>query len=157
MAISDEERRRRDRDRKRRNRAAKPPAEETAEVPRIGLAAADISRTPTADTADAADTSADDDSAGTNAAAARAFIAEMDVPARAKPLVPVLYQLAKDLDGPFNVPQRASITAKYLEVMDRILDAAKPVEVDELDEQRRAYYRGEVPSDGTEDEEQEAG
>ncbi|EYT56035.1 hypothetical protein H490_0103950 [Leucobacter sp. UCD-THU] len=154
MALSDEERRRRDRERKRRKRAAEAAPAGEPELPRIGLAAADTPRTQDASAEDAADEGAD---AFSNAAAAREFIAELQVPARARPLVPVLYRLAADLDGVFNTPQRASITAKYLEVMDRILDAAKPVEVDELDEMRRAYYLGEVPDGGIGDEEQEAG
>lgn len=141
MPISDEERRRRDRERKRQKRAGERGTETGDKIPRIGLGVADTPRTNEAPE-DAPETP---DESTSNAAAARALIADLEVPARVKPLVPVLYRLATDLDGMFNVPQRASITTKYLEVLDRILEAARPVERDELDEMRKAFYLGEVP------------
>ena len=147
MAISDEERRRRDRERKRRNRAANKGSDEPEGLPRIGLGAADTSRTDEA-SADVFEDAGEDGAAiGSTRYEAELFVASLELSPKVRPLVPLLYRLADGLDGVFNVPQHASLAARYLEVMDRIIDEARPVEVDPLDEMRKQFYLGEVPGD----------
>ncbi len=155
MAISDEERRKRDRERKARQRAAKRGAAPSPAIPRIGLAKAAEGGTEsgtqggTADVPPLASSSTYDE--------ALEALDLLDIPPLTKPLVPPLLRLAQDLDHPLNVPQRASLMTRYLELFDRIVAASKPVERDELDEMRRAFYRGEVPdgSIGSADEVEE--
>lgn len=152
MAMSDEERRKRERERKARQRAKKRAEEQENQIPAIGLAAAGASGT------DGGTPDLPEWAAVSMVEEAVEVLEALTIPQLARPLVPMLLRLARDIDNPLNVPQRSGLTDRYLQVLDRILAAAKPVVRDPLDDMRRAYYRGEVPDgsiDPDEDDELE--
>lgn len=144
MAMTPEERRKRDRERKRRQRAANPGKPKLEALPQIGPAGR-------ADGGTDSGTSADASALPTNLSAARDLIAELNVTtAAARYRVALILQLARDLDEPTAIPQRASLSARYTENVDALLAIAKPKERDELDELRRSFYTGSV--DGIDDD-----
>lgn len=67
-------------------------------------------------------------------------------------LVAAALALAEVLDDPSRAPQFASVAARLVETMGMLASTSKPREADPLDEMRRAFYRGEAPTDeeGTE-------
>jgi hypothetical protein len=141
MAMTPEERRAKERERKARNRAAAKERAALEALPRIGPAGRDNSGT---------SSGTDDGTSGgtsnvtqSNEAAALEFVQSLAVPLSAKPRVALLITLARDLDSAA-IAQRSAIAQRYDETMDKLVAAAKPVQVSELDRQRRAFYTGSV-------------
>ena len=134
MPMSEDEKRAKNRERQARFRAAKREAASLSALPQIGLGSRQRGGT-------SADDSADDLS---NVAAAREMIGDLTIPASAKWRVALVLRLAADLDSPLAIPQRAGLAARYAENLEALVAAAKPRERDELDELRRAFYRGGV-------------
>lgn len=138
MALTPEEKRRRDRERQARYRAAKRDRGKLVALPSIGPAGGASGVTPHA-------TGGDDPAPSTrNADALRELLAELTVPTSQKPRVALLETLAIDLDERGALPQRASISARYEEQIEKLLAATKPRERDELDELRQRFYQGEI-------------
>lgn len=142
MAMTPEERRRRERERKRAQRAKAREKPHLEALPQIGAKSS-----PKGGTGRGTDGGTDDGTRDTAPGTSvylstKAAVDAMDVPASAMPFVAVLLQLAVDLDSPGALPQRASLTQRYSELLDRIVAAAKPKEHDELDEMRRRFYTG---------------
>ncbi len=136
MAMTPEEKRERDRLRKRRQRAALKEDRQLEALPRIGRAGTSSSGTESGTSADGVVSNFD---------AAKALVGELDVKTAAgKYRVALILQLARDLDEPSAIPQRASLSARYTENVDALLAIAKPKEVDELDSLRRKFYTGGV-------------
>jgi hypothetical protein len=144
MAMTPEDRRRRDRERKRRQRAENQAKPKLEALPQIGPASRGDGGTQGGTSSDVADVP-------TNLSAALDLIAELDVKTAAgRYRVALILQLARDLDEPSAIPQRASLSARYTENVDALLAIAKPRERDDLDELRRAFYTGSV--DGIDDD-----
>lgn len=148
MAMTPEERRKRERERKARYRAEQRDRAQLDALPRIGPGGRNAGGT-------SAGTGAGT-SGGTkppleisNEAAAVEFLAGLKVPISAKPRAALLLTLARDLDSGA-IAQRSAIAQRYDETMEKLVAAARPVEMDELDEMRRAFYSGGV--DGIDDD-----
>lgn len=134
MALTPEERRARERERKARYRAEKREREQLSALPRIGPGGRDSGGT---------GGGTDRPPEMSNEAAAKEFLEGLKVPASSKPRAALLMTLARDLDSGA-IAQRSALAQRYDETMDRLIAAAKPRERDELDEMRRAFYRGGV-------------
>ncbi|MFL2002026.1 hypothetical protein [Microbacterium sp. A1-JK] len=72
------------------------------------------------------------------------MIDTIEVPPTQKWRAALVLQLARDIDSPFAIPQRASLAARYAENIEALMAAAKPRERDPLFEMRRAFYQGDV-------------
>ncbi|WP_230670736.1 hypothetical protein [Rathayibacter sp. Leaf248] len=79
--------------------------------------------------------------------AAQQLIARLDVPESALDFASALLLLARDLDEPANVPQRAGLMKLYVDMRSQLRDASRAREVDPLDEMRRDFYSGGTQSD----------
>ncbi|WP_156759998.1 hypothetical protein [Microbacterium karelineae] len=138
MAMTPEEKRKRDRERKARYRAVKREKAQLEALPQIGP---DTTSKRGTDRGTSAGTN-DDNVALTNEQAARAVIADLEIPATAAWRAALVMQLARDLDVPGAIPQRAGLAQRYAENLEALIAAAKPREKDELDDMRRAFYTG---------------
>lgn len=138
MALTPEEKRQRDRERQARYRAEKRAKPKLEALPQIGPASGDADVTPSVTDGATGVTP------GSNFVALSELLAELTIPTTQKPRVALLLTLAQDLDAPGALPQRASISTKYDEQIDKLLAATKPKERDELDEMRRKFYQGET-------------
>lgn len=138
MALTPEEKRKRDRERQARYRAAKQEKPTLTALPQIGPSAGADGVTPgvTGDGPPVTST--------VNVDALNELLAELTIPTTQKPRVALLKTLARDLDTASALPQRASISAKYDEQVDKLIAATKPKERNELDEMRRKFYLGET-------------
>ncbi len=134
MPMTPEEKRRRERERKARYRAQQRAKPRLEALPQIGRASGVPSGTEGGTQPDEI----------TNLSAAREVIESIEVPKVQRFRVALILQLARDLDTPQAIPQRASLAARYTENIDALIAAAKPRERDELDELRRAFYSGGV-------------
>lgn len=140
MAMTPEEKRQRERERKRRQRAAAREKPKLSALPQIGPAGKTDSGTQ-GGTRGGTDAPADDFDIS-NTDAARAVLRGLTIPESAKWRAALVLQLARDLDAPMAIPQRAGLAARYTENLDALIAAARPRERDELDELRRAFYSG---------------
>lgn len=137
MAMTPEEKRAKNRERQARYRARQREQLKLEALPRIGPGARDGRVTGDAPGMRTVATSS-------NEAAASAVIESLEVPATAVWRTALVLQLARDLDVPGAIPQRAGLAQRYAENLEALIAAAKPVERDALDEMRRSFYRGEV-------------
>lgn len=151
MALSDDERRKRERERKRRYRAQQKAKPNLVALPQLPPDPPSQGGT---EDGTAGGTDGRAEYAGlTNLAAALDALAELEIPTMAKPLAALVVRLARDLDAALNVPQRASLTSRYLEAFDKLNAVARTKEPDELDAMRRAFYTGgRFDADDAEDE-----
>jgi hypothetical protein len=138
VALTPEEKRQRDRERQARYRAERRAKPKLAALPQIGPASGADDVTPGVTAGVTGVTP------GTNVAALTEMLAELTITTAQKPRVALLLTLAHDLDAPGALPQRASISTKYDEQIDKLLAATKPKERDELDEMRMRFYQGET-------------
>lgn len=136
MAMTPEEKRAKNRERQARYRARQREQLKLEALPRIGPGARDGRVTGDAPERTVATSS--------NEVAALAVIESLEVPATAVWRTALVLQLARDLDVPGAIPQRAGLAQRYAENLEALIAAAKPVERDALDEMRRSFYRGEV-------------
>lgn len=140
MAMTPEEKRQRERERKRRQRAAARERPKLAALPQIGPGAEGDGGTQGGTRGGTG--APTDDFDISNADAARAVLRGLTIPESAKWRAALVLQLARDLDAPMAIPQRAGLAARYTENLDALIAAARPRERDELDELRRAFYSG---------------
>jgi len=138
MPMSEDEKRAKNRERQARFRAAKREAATLEALPQIGPG----TRSKRGASDEAQDRGGIDDLS--NLSAARDAIDSLTVPPSAKWRVALVLRLARDLDSPSAIPQRAGLAARYAENLEALVAAAKPRERDELDDLRRKFYRGGV-------------
>ncbi|OOB90300.1 hypothetical protein B0T42_12425 [Rathayibacter sp. VKM Ac-2630] len=64
-------------------------------------------------------------------------------------LADLVMTLARDLDGAENVPQRANLASRYVEMMTKLAEASKTKEVSKLDTLRTQFWNGGSQSGGS--------
>lgn len=147
MPLTPEEKREREREKKRRQRANSEAAGQVAPVteiraprtPRGGTRGGTAEGTPSVPPVLAEEEPA---GPGANEASALEAVESLTIPAGMGYLAALAITLARDLDGAPNVPQRASLAARYVEVMGKLAEASKTKEVSKLDSLRTQFWTG---------------
>ncbi|QHF24109.1 hypothetical protein GTU73_08860 [Rathayibacter sp. VKM Ac-2804] len=79
---------------------------------------------------------------GPNELSALDAVEALTIPPGMAYLAALAITLARDLDGAGNVPQRASLASRYVEVMGKLAEASKTKEVSKLDSLRTQFWNG---------------